>query len=166
MTAEIPLTHGLVALVDDEDYERVVAAGKWQAYPSRDTFYAKRSVKRPDGVWRLIPLHTFLTGYDLTDHHNGNGLDNRRDNLRPATHAENMRNRALQRNNTSGFKGVNWHSRSRKWKAQIRTNGSKRHVGMFGTPEEAARAYDEAAREFHGEFATVNFPVPGERGAR
>lgn len=166
MTAEIPLTHGVVALVDDEDYERVMAAGKWQAYPSGETAYAKRGVRRPDGVWRLLSLHTFLTGYTLTDHHNGNGLDNRRANLRPATHGQNCANRALQRNNTSGFKGVNWHSHSRKWKAQIRANGTKRHLGVFGTPEEAARAYDDAARELHGEFAAVNYPAPGERGAR
>jgi hypothetical protein len=66
---------------------------------------------------------------------------------------------------TSGFKGVTWFKRDSKWMAQIGINGKNRYLGYYETAEQAARAYDIAARELHGEFATLNFPQPGERAA-
>jgi hypothetical protein len=151
MTVEIPLTKGYVALVDDAD--RVLAVGRWQAIERPRTTYAVHTLKRG-----AVSLHTFLTGYALTDHINLDGLDNRRANLRPATHAENLRNRGRQTNNSSGFKGVTWNKRSRKWQAQIGVDRGKRYLGNFVDPEDAARAYDLAARDLHGEFARLNFP--------
>lgn len=154
MTKEIPLTKGFVALVDDDDYERVITAGKWQASVDGRRVYARHKVRG-----RQIRLHAFLTSWPLTDHINGNGLDNRRANLREATSVQNACNRRLGSKNTSGFKGVSWKAASKKWVARIKTHGKATHLGYFSTPQEAARAYDAAARELHGEFARLNFPI-------
>lgn len=156
-TAEIPLTQGQSALVDDADAAAVLAH-KWYAQRCRQAFYAARNAHRPDGSRTVLKLHTFLTGWPLVDHINGNSLDNRRANLRPATNAENMRNRRRQRNNTSGFKGVSFHKAMGKWRAQISLEGRRRHLSYHATVDDAARAYDVAALDLHGEFATLNFP--------
>jgi len=92
------------------------------------------------------------------DHINGNGLDNRRENLRLAGRGQNQCNRGKQSNNTSGFKGVTWHKNLNKWEAGISISGKRYHVGFYKTPEAAARAYDDAAKKYHGEFARLNFP--------
>lgn len=163
MTREIPLTRGLVALVDDADYEAVVALGSWSATserPSRCTYARKGFRGKPQ-----LLLHSFLAGFPLTDHINGNGLDNRRANLRPATGSQNSYNSRLPCTNKSGYKGVSWHKSSNQWRAQIRVGGKPRTLGYFRDPAEAALAYDVAAREVAGAFACVNFPLPGERGA-
>jgi len=101
-------------------------------------------------------MHRFITGWSYIDHIDGNGLDNRRQNLRPANESTNGANRAISSNNTSGFKGV---VRSRtKWGAVITPSGRKVWLGTFLTPEDAARAYDAAAAVYFGEFARLNFP--------
>ena len=157
MTTEIPLTQGRVALVDDEDAALVLASGNWRALRNRTIFYAARHIRRTDGRRTTQRMHTLLTGWPYVDHVNGNGLDNRRANLRPATNQENQRNRGKQENNTSGFKGVGWHKRIGKWQASVRVDGRLVHLGYHATPEAAARAYDAAALEHHGEFAHLNF---------
>jgi HNH endonuclease/AP2 domain len=156
MTVEIPLTRGYVALVDDDDAPAVLAAGKWYAKTDRRSTYARRTTRREDGTRTVLSLHTFLTGWSYVDHRNGDGLDNRRQNLRPATNEENGRNRRLHRNNRSGFRGVAW-VRGR-WQARISHEGRMRYLGRYPDPVSAARAYDEAARELRGEFARLNFP--------
>lgn len=161
MGREILLTQGLVALVVHEDYERVMAAGKWHAHRDGKTFYARRAISRSTHV----NLHAFLTGWLRVDHINGDGLDNRRANLRQATHGQNVQNRRRSSANTSGYKGVTWHKQARKWQAAIKADRRTYYLGIYGSPELAALAYDEAARHHHGEFARVNFPLPGERGA-
>jgi hypothetical protein len=92
------------------------------------------------------------------DHINGVTLDNRRENLRVCSHSQNMHNRRLrQKNNKSGYKGVHWLARTKRWVAEIRVNGKSRHLGYFTEKTDAARAYDTAAAECFGEFAHLNF---------
>lgn len=158
MTVEIPLTQGMAALVDDEDAERVLAQGKWYAHRNRHAFYALRMSRRPDGSRQTIGLHTFLTGWPLVDHINGDGLDNRRANLRPATDTENRRNARRRTDNTSGFRGVHWHKARGTWRARISVDGQRVCLGYHPTADAAARAYDAAALVHHGEFAHLNFP--------
>lgn len=95
---------------------------------------------------------------DHIDHINGDKADNRIENLREADASENNYNTGLRAHNKSGYKGVIWHHARSNWRAEIRANGHRRNLGYFDTPEAAARAYDEAAREMHGAFARLNFP--------
>lgn len=156
MTARVPLTQGRVALIDDEDLARVLAAGTWCATVKPRTAYAVRMARKPDGRPTTIGMHRFITGWEYVDHINGDGLDNRRCNLRPATAATNARNVGLRSHNTSGYKGVTWHKAGRKWMAQLRVDGRQVYLGLFTDPAEAASAYDAAALEHFGEFARTN----------
>ena len=111
------------------------------------------------GRMRIMYMHKLITGWPRTDHKNHNGLDNRRENLRPATHTQNQQNtRPRVIVGTSRYKGVCWSKRERKWRAVIKFAGVQRHLGYFADEEDAARAYDAAARKYHGEFACLNFP--------
>ena len=165
ITIEIPLTKGLLALVDERDAEQVLAF-QWSSVPVGRTTYAQRSVRHADGYWTTQKLHQFITGWAATDHRNGNGLDNRRSNLRQVTHGQNLCNQRLRSDNTSGYKGVTWVRSRSLWMAQIQHHGKNHNLGRFHDLEEAARAYDAAARAMHGEFAALNFPRPGEQPAR
>lgn len=93
----------------------------------------------------------------LTDHKNHNGLDNRKANLRNATHGQNQHNRSPE-GATSAFKGVCWNKRAKKWEVRICLNRRTIYLGRFVDEERAARAYDTAARQYHGEFAVINLP--------
>jgi hypothetical protein len=159
MSVEIPLTRGLVTLVDDADAESVQAFS-WYASRARGGYYAKRTVRRPDGTRVHLGLHNFLTGWHLVDHRNRDSLDNRRANLRQVTPRQNAQNCGANRSNTSGFKGVSWYGRDETWRAAIQADGRRRHLGYFATPEAAAMAYDAAALQHFGEFAYLNFPKP------
>lgn len=155
--AQILLKHG-IALVDDDDYDRVAAAGQWFSYRNRNTHYAFRNIT-VDGRHTTQALHTFLTGYRMTDHVNGNGLDNRRANLREVTHASNGANRRVGSNSTTGLKGV-WPTGSGRFAAAIKHQGKRTHLGRFDTAREAADAYDAAAKELFGPYARLNGDTP------
>ena len=105
----------------------------------------------------IIPLPDHL----VADHINHNGLDNRKANLRPATRAQNNYNRlAIKRKGaTSKYKGVAWKKEYKKWNAQIYFKGECIFLGYFKEEKQAAKAYDKAAKEYHGEFASLNFPL-------
>lgn len=100
------------------------------------------------------------------DHIDGDTRNNRRDNLRISEHRNNMKNLKLKANNTTGYKGVSFDKSHGKYYAQIGSDGVHHFLGYYNNPEEAARAYDKAARFYHGEYACVNFPLPGEQGCR
>lgn len=152
----IPLTQGKVALVDDADFERVNQF-KWSAKRGGDNWYAYRSAGYVGGRQKQVTLHVFLfPGHPRVDHKNGDGLNNQRHNLRPATHTQNMRNRRKRAISSSQYKGVT--RRKSRWIAQIEILGKGMHLGVFDTEVAAARAYDTKARELFGEFSQLNFP--------
>jgi hypothetical protein len=158
---EIHLTKGQVALVDDEDYD-ALARLKWHARWDKcaQTFYAARSVHGPGRKCTTVRMHRQLLGAapgTMVDHRNHNGLDNRRANLRLCTRAENARNR-IKRLGRSRFKGVVWNVNA--WQASITRDGKVFNLGRFAHEDEAAAAYDLAARELHGEFALANGVEP------
>jgi len=154
---EIQLTQGKVALVDDEDFE-YLSQWKWSAHKVHNVFYAVHHKPRNLGAG-LIGMHRELMGKDgiIIDHINGNGLDNRKNNLRVCTNAQNLQNRGVSTKNTSGYKGVFLDKRKNKWYAQIGAN-NKRITGKGRiTPEAAAKDYDILASKYHKEFASLNF---------
>lgn len=144
---EIPLTKGLVAIVDADLFDWL-SQWKWCASDGgRGKFYASA---------RCGQMHRLLLNFPLglvVDHINGDGLDNRLLNLRPVTPIQNSYNRRGKLNGT-GFKGV--YARKGRFIAQI--DSPRTHIGMFDTAEEAARAYDAVALARYGEFAWTNFP--------
>ena len=96
---------------------------------------------------------------EFCDHINGNGLDNRRENLRICTHAENQRNSRSARGSSSQYKGISWNKRDKRWYSHIRIDDKQQHLGVFTSEVKAAKAYDAAALKHWGRFAKPNFPI-------
>jgi hypothetical protein len=160
----LALADGSVALVSRADLPLVVGY-RWHRHNVRGEgrlFYAVCRPKVGGRRERTVWMHRLLLGEPEgleIDHINGDGLDNRRGNLRTATRLENARN--IRPRSHTGLKGVRLKSRplAKPWVAVIHPGaGREIHLGYFATPEEAARAYDAAAREHFGEFARLNFP--------
>lgn len=153
---EILLTQGKVALVSDEDYEEL-SKYKWQTQrtSSKNIYYATRSVRVGTNKYKIIRMHREILdtpeGF-VTDHIDGNGLNNQRENLRICTQAQNTYNRRQNKNNTSGYKGVYWYRTSNKWAALISINKKMKYLGMYLTKEEAYKVYCEAVKNYYGEF--------------
>lgn len=168
-TKEIPLTQGYVALVNVEDYERVMAVGPWHAdvdrYPdgSVRNVYAVRSFRKADDAYPQQPMHRFVLGVSnqkiLVDHRDHNGLNNRKKNLRLSSCQQNGANRRMNRCAKSKHKGLTWEKDRKRWRARITVNGKQKRLGSFKDERSAALAYDSAAREFFEEFAWTNFPT-------
>jgi hypothetical protein len=153
--AMVPLTRGFVAQIDASDLHKV-AGFNWFAVVQSYTVYAVRRVSGVKGRGSKISMHRQIIGATdevQVDHVDLNGLNNRRKNLRIATPQQNCFNRRKTRANTSGFKGVCWNRKSRKWQAGIRINGRSMHLGLFETPELAYEAYCSAAKSSYGSFA-------------
>lgn len=147
----IQLTQGAYTFVDDEDYERLWKMGKWCI----NNGYAFRT---HDG--KGLYMHRYLMNEPEgeVDHHDTNGLNNQKKNLRVGTTAQNQWNRLGQKGSASKYCGVwkNTNGRGKSWKAGIKVNGKEKHLGYFDDEIDAARAYNEASAKYHGEFAKLN----------
>lgn len=160
MVKEIILGKNKIALVDDEDYERVNQL-KWYIGGNGINQYART------GIWisptipkKTIYMHRFIMNpkpWEQVDHINGNGLDNRRCNLRIATQSQNLMN-GRKHVGLSQYKGVSWNKKYKKWQSLIYINKKLYHLGYFIDEKEAAKTYDITAKKYFGEYARLNFP--------
>lgn len=170
---ELVLSPSLPPVLYDPVDDPIVSRFKWRVHLSGSTRkpYAVTYLnKKPLGMHRLImglPSHMEI------DHINGNGLDNRRENLRICTPAQNRQNAPGWAKRKCPYKGVSKITKWRRarsttpiWEARICYDSKQRVIGTYLTPQEAAHAYDAQARIHHGRFACLNFPKPGERGLR
>lgn len=157
-TIKIPLTKGKFAIVDavDADLDKFrwvtrIGGSKKINYAGRDTNNRIRVTMHRIIMSRVLGRDLLST--EMIDHINTDGLDNRRCNLRLATGSQNRANQSIQRNNTSGYKGVTYRKDTGKWIAQTKINGKRVHIGCaFDTAEEAHEAYCKKMVELHGDF--------------
>lgn len=159
MPREIDLTRGMKTIVDDDDYQRL-SAFKWLAHCDGDGhIYAERGKNVGNDRIITIKMHRFILGTSsgqIVDHINGDTLDNRKSNLRIATATQNKANSVKRKDSRQPFKGVRWEPHANKWAARISHGTTRKRLGLFDTPEDAARAYNAAASKFHGHFARLN----------
>lgn len=158
----MPLSDGTFALVDEADAPAVLQH-TWTAMTGG---YAHRGIG-PRRSRTYVTLHVQIAQPQpgsFVDHRDGNRWDCRRSNLRVAGTGPNAENKAQRCDSLQPYKGVQ-RKRGKRWLARITAGGERHHLGTFDTAEAAARAYDEAARRLHGDFACVNFPSKDERCA-
>ena len=161
MSKEIEVTGGYVAIVDDEDYEKISKYPWFKLVSSSSTVYARTNVRG-----KTVLMHRMILDAPpdkVVGHGNFDGLDNRRSNLELCTNAVNAArarkhlHRKKRRGATSQYLGVSWDTRHKKWVAQVQVRGHKRALGYFAVEEDAARAYDKAVTEAYGDGAWTNF---------
>jgi hypothetical protein len=165
---EIQLSQGKVALVDDEDFG-ALSAVKWCAHRNGCTFYAQRGIRQPDGSLKAEHIHRLVLAWSLNrelakfehaDHINGDGLDNRRANLRVVTSAQNNRNcRRHRANPSSRFLGVDWYKARRKWRTRVTVDGKQVFLGWYDSELAAAQAREIYIVAHLELCARTNFPT-------
>lgn len=163
---EIILTKGKVALIDDADHE-FLSQWNWCAYVNRSgNWYARCSLYlgggRKNSKRKTLHMHRLLLGLPddpkiRTDHIDGNGLNNQRHNLRPATPTQNGANMRSRKNSASKYVGVSWKKGLNKWQAEVKHGKERYYAGVFHNEEEAAKARDIVAKKIYGEYAHLNF---------
>lgn len=150
---EIILSSGQKVIVDDDDYERL-SNFKWYYSSGYAVRYSRINGKQK--TWKMCwDIIGYPDGQEV-DHINHNKLDERKCNLRFVTHSQNMHNYPLQTHKDYKYKGVCLHKASGKWIAQIKVNGKKMYLGTFSDILDAVEVYNQAAKEYHGEYAFVN----------
>lgn len=164
--AEIIAISGETIILDDADLDDL-AQHRWfiQRTKRANTTYAMARITMPDGKRITKGIHRIIMGDPAgmqIDHINGNGLDNRRTNLRIVTRQQNLQNQK-SRGGASPYRGVS--ASAEKWMACLTHNYQRIYLGTFTTDVEAAQAYDAKARELFGEYAALNFPAGDERAA-
>ena len=157
----IPLTRGMFAIVDPDDYEHL-SKFNWHVVDGKETYYAvrigrKNEKRKGKNIWMHRTILN-LNDDQICDHKNHNGLDNRRANLRPVTHSQNMQNRPKRKTKChSKYKGVSFRKRQNKWVADIQVNSKPKFLGYYDNEIDAARVYYRATKKYHGQYATLNF---------
>ena len=152
---EVRLTRGMTAIVDSKDYP-LIAGYRWTAYmkKGRDTVYAGTGIpsSRTKTGRAVLSMHKLiLPNTPRIDHRDGDGLNNRRKNLRPATVSQNGINRKAIPHG-SKYHGVNWCKTRKVWYARIKLNGKKIHIGMFDNEEDAYKARLDAEKKYYPDF--------------
>ena len=148
--------------MDPADYKRLNKY-EWRSKKSGRCFHAIRQMRiGKSAKFTVIYMHRDVIKVPegmVVDHINHDGMDNRRVNLRAATHAQNAYHTKKRSGAThSKYKGIHWRKKHKKWVARIMFEGKRIYLGCFRNEIEAAKAYDRAARKYHGEFASLNFP--------
>ena len=154
----IPLTQGLFAQVDDEDYDFLMQ-WKWFTQKDHNTFYAVRNEKISVDKHKRIFMHRVIMNTldnQITDHKDHNGLNNQKENMRNCTKSQNSQNREKEKGCSSKHKGTYWKISAQKWVAQISFNKKRICLGRFDSEDLAALAYNKAAKELFGNFANPN----------
>jgi len=154
----IPLTQGRFAIVDADDYDRF-SQYKWSCSQDGNNFYAYTFLSEGNKKKRVF-MHRLIMNAPkglIVDHIDGNGLNNRKSNLRLCTKAQNVQNSRPRSNGSSKYKGVFWNKVNKKWSASIRKGDKRIYLGGFDDEIEAALAYDRKAAELFGKFAYLNF---------
>ncbi len=146
---KIPLTKGYEAIVDDDDYDFLMQ-WKWHILEKGSIYAMRNSINLGDGKRHHILMHRVINetqkGFE-TDHINGEGLDNRKSNLRAVTKSENQRNRRPNKNCSSKYKGVSWHKQHQKWYATIQINKKRIFLGLFEDELEASFVYNKREKK-------------------
>jgi hypothetical protein len=164
----IYLGEGYWTILDEVDYCRL-RHFKWVVHANgkggQNLYAIRHKLVSPNKTKMLYMHREIMKAIDerLVDHRNCDSLDNRRSNLRFATRAENMQNRRKKKNTTSRFVGVHLYKPSNRWVCRITYQGKRIVLGRFDSEIEAAKAYDEAAQKYYGEFVRLNFPQEDER---
>ncbi len=154
---QVFLNRGFIALVDDEDFERV-SAFKWTVRVKKTANFTRYYAKRNTASGNLMLHHFILGTEDRVDHKDNNGLNNQKYNLRPATASQNNVNSRRSSSGASRYRGV-FLNPNGTWRSRIRTPNGRVELGSFKDEEDAATAYNLAAEEHHGEFAIFNTPL-------
>ena len=160
----IKLTKDRFAIVDPDDYQNL-SQYPWQLLAGESKKYYAGGLENR----KIVYMHRVIMNAPkgtIVDHRNGEGLDNTKANLRLATLSQNCCNRTRRKSSSSRYKGIRYRGKKRKWEASICYNGIYKYLGIFDNEEDAARAYDEAAKIYHGEFAVLNFDDNSHEGTK